>query len=130
MEDLSNPSRTSLPGEIFSQPLLKRIGNLVERITYIAVFDLFLQEEASLRANFASEVSAETLGLLLEHQVAVLEKGISKPEVRLVMDKILKDALDIYDDQYPIRRARCVLFYFEIVCFQSLIFAQNRCMAS
>lgn len=110
MEDLSDPSRTLLPGEIFGQPLLKRIGNLVERITYTAVFDLFLQEEASLCTTFASEVSEEILGLLLEHQVAILEKGISKPEVRLVIDKILKDALNIYDDQYPIRRARCVLF--------------------
>lgn len=110
LEDLNDPSRTLLPGEIFSQPLLKRIGTLVERITYITVFDLFLQEEASLYATFASEVSAEALGLILEHQVFVLEKGISRPEVRSVVDKILTDTLRVYDDQYPIRRARIVVW--------------------
>lgn len=111
MEDLIGPSKTLHPREIFAQSLFKRTGSLIERITHMASFDLCLKERTSFHDIFISEVSAETLGLLLEYQVAVLEQGALKPVVKSIVDAILQDTLQLYDNQYPIRRARYVPYY-------------------
>ncbi|GJJ15000.1 hypothetical protein Clacol_009271 [Clathrus columnatus] len=108
--DLNDASSSLHPEEIFTQPRFKRTGNLIERITYIAAFDLIMQEHTSLHIDLVSEVPSQILGLILEQQVTSLEKGASKPEVKLAIDGLLKDTLKLYDTQYPIRRARILIW--------------------
>ncbi|KAF8591367.1 hypothetical protein K439DRAFT_1627079 [Ramaria rubella] len=104
------------PSQISSDPAYSRLASLVERITHLAVFELFITDRASLchSLSHASTMEAEVLGILLEWQVASLEDRLSKPETQSVLIHLLRDALHVYSVQYPIRRARVLLWQLEI----------------
>jgi hypothetical protein len=72
-----------------------------------------LGETVSFRETLGqSGISEDALGLLLEWQLGSLDGALHKEEVRSVMQCLCRDTLQVYNIQYPIRRARFAAFRF------------------
>ncbi|OBZ78082.1 hypothetical protein A0H81_02757 [Grifola frondosa] len=115
--------RTSPPPD--TSIAMKQIGNIVDRVTYMGVCELFRDpQELSAKAWFAASSLADEktaqmqkciVGALLERQLDGLESSKWKPAVRNVLLALLRDALTIYlPEERPIRRARVLLRYLEL----------------
>lgn len=106
-ESLCHSAASSSPSQISSDPAHRRLASLVERLTYIAVSDLLMKDEASLRhVLLTAGAPPEAVGIILEWQAATLEESLGKADIRSVTVHFLRDALDMYGIQFPIRRAR------------------------
>ncbi|KZT09299.1 uncharacterized protein LAESUDRAFT_696004 [Laetiporus sulphureus 93-53] len=122
-EDIQSTSVLS----VFEQsPMVKRLGELIDRVTYRSICDFFMDPRAfSARMWFAngplhSVLSAgleETnciVGALLERQAAGLGKIRWKEGVSWAIAELLKDALALYvPHEHPIRRARVLISLLE-----------------
>lgn len=100
------------PTQISSDAAYSRLFALVQRITHVAVSDLCFVEKASLWYPLSTSMMVpEAIGVLLEWQITKLEESLWNCERRPVMTFLLRDALDLYGTQFPIRRARYVYIH-------------------
>lgn len=127
-------TRTSSLAHAFeASSTLRQMGNIVDRVTYMGVCDLF-RDSAELSAktwlegvammNDSADCMESTqtwkcvVGALLEKQAVGLEGSRWKPGVRKVMQTLLSHALDIYSaSERPIRRARVLLTCLELAYY-------------
>ncbi|KAK2461139.1 hypothetical protein APHAL10511_006666 [Amanita phalloides] len=100
-------------------PALKQLANIVDRVSYMAGCELlFDSAEVSLARESAwgdvERPESVVLGALLERQISGLETSRWKPNVRLIVAHLLRNANEIYQaDVYPVRRARVLLRWLE-----------------
>ena len=112
----------------WGSPSLKRVGDIIDRLTYAGLCDLFLDPtEVSLRSALEDmfvgdlrldpAISRRTIaGAVLERQVDSLINSVWKPRVRAAMIVFLQDLLTLYDaTEMPLRRARVLLKQLELI---------------
>ncbi|GJE92064.1 cysteine peptidase C50 [Phanerochaete sordida] len=106
-----------------SSPSLKQVAQIIDRLTYTGICDLWLEPQAvSLKSHLIDCFVPEGLslghtatrkviiGAILERQVESLDSCRWKPAGRKAIRFLLEQALRIYDaKEMPIRRARVIL---------------------
>ncbi|KAF9456116.1 peptidase family C50-domain-containing protein [Collybia nuda] len=86
----------------------KQLGILVDKLTYLAACELLMEAKLVSLTSLNFENSG-IAGALLERQVESLEPHRRKEGVQVIIAGLLKDALGIYTEDMPIRRARVLL---------------------
>lgn len=88
----------------------KQLGAIVDRLTFLGACDLFLEpQRVSLKASLSKDIAPVVTATLLERQFESLEGHMWKDGVRMVGQTLLADALNVYGDELPVRRARLLL---------------------
>ncbi|KAF7305053.1 Cysteine peptidase C50 [Mycena kentingensis (nom. inval.)] len=88
-----------------------QLANIVDRLTHIGVFDLFLApDKVSLY-----DTDPSVAGLLLERQIRALEGSRGKANSRVATRALFADALKLYSEETPLRRARVLVRVLEFV---------------
>jgi separase len=121
-------SQHSVSAIFESNPALKHVAEIIDRLTFTGVCDLLLQPQAiSLRPYFAdyfipNDVSTNAsaarriiTGALLEFQAQSLDGCKWKEDGRKAINYFLDEAFQVYGEDMPIRRARVILKLLELV---------------
>ncbi|EJD40173.1 hypothetical protein AURDEDRAFT_170753 [Auricularia subglabra TFB-10046 SS5] len=110
--DLSAQLKTAPPQTVFATPPHLELATLLDRTTYLASGELFLPgPEVSVR-SFDLNLEDDTLGALVELQVASLEPsvGAGKEHARQVVRVLCGVAVECYEpSKWPVRRARVLV---------------------
>lgn len=111
MESLSKDAVFIHPYRLKVDSPYSRLKRIVQRMTHLAVFDLFMGPKSSLYALLsAAEIPPEVLGLLIEWQISSFNEVLTKPELRLIVKHLIDDALAVYEpSNFPLRRTRYVI---------------------
>ncbi|KAM6503193.1 cysteine peptidase C50 [Amanita muscaria] len=111
--------RLSLTALFESTPALRQLGSIIDRVTYMATAELFL-EPVKVSLSHPSlwigvdEPSDDVIGTLLERQICSLESSRWKSDVKLVLARLLLDANEKYPRNVtPVRKARLLLRWLE-----------------
>jgi len=87
----------------------------IRHLTRLALFELPPNTDPSLYKILASYgLSLDFVGLVLEQQIATIDETLSKPELYAKVFSIFQDALKVYGNDFPIRRARYVKCHSQI----------------
>jgi separase len=110
----STPSSSTL--DFRASPAMKQLGNLVDKLTYLATCDLLLEpNQVSLRTHLSSaDLGHGILGELVERQLDCLDPYLWKRDVTEVFIRLLGHALELYQDRLALRRARVLLRCLEL----------------
>jgi hypothetical protein len=89
-------------------PSTKHLGSIVEKLTHLGTHELLLgADQVSLKPRLVSAgLEPGVVGGLLEKQLDALEPHLWKEGVREVVKAILVHALEVYQGEMPVRRAR------------------------
>ncbi|PCH34363.1 hypothetical protein WOLCODRAFT_95323 [Wolfiporia cocos MD-104 SS10] len=100
---------------------LQQLGTIVDRVTYMAACELFLDPSTLSAKSWFMNIDMNTdswnsiVGSLLERQIASLSESRWKPNVHRIMRQLVQDALNVYDSlAQPIRHARVLLQALEL----------------
>lgn len=102
-----------------SSSALKQLANIVDRVTYMATCELFLDHARVSLSQPSLWTSTkgpdhDIIGALLERQIHSLEASRWKPNVKLAVARLLLDSSGVYRAEImPIRRARILLRWLE-----------------
>lgn len=97
-----------------------QLAAMIDRLTYMGAAELFLDGETSLLHSLRSQprtIPTLAIGAIIEHQKRSLEESKWKPKVQRVIACLLEDLLSLYDEEYPLRRARCLIWKIEAAYF-------------
>ena len=125
---LDTASAHSISTIFDSTPALKHVASIIDRLTYTGVCDLLLHPQSvSLRPHFVdcyvpedSPVGSDVarrivIGSILERQAQSLDSCKWKDSGRKAIQFLLKEALHVYTNDMPIRRARVILKMLELI---------------
>ncbi|KDQ13324.1 hypothetical protein BOTBODRAFT_133563 [Botryobasidium botryosum FD-172 SS1] len=108
---------------LFAEAPLRTMATLTERITGLAVHDLFLSgADVALKLHAACPgTETEVVGAILEYQVRALETGLGtnsevgwRPESWDAVRALLDECVQLYGQQYPVRRARVLIRHLQL----------------
>ncbi|KAG6866775.1 hypothetical protein C0991_011434 [Blastosporella zonata] len=106
-------SETSLSAVFDLSSDTKQLATIVDRVTNLSACELLLEPSAVSLSTL--DLDAGVSGALLERQIATLESARWKEGVPTTISHLLRDTLNIYGSEMPVRRVRVLLKCLELM---------------
>ena len=113
---ISAVARRDAADELFQEH--SQLATMIDRLTYIGAAEIFLGRETSLLKPLQSKgIEKIVIATVVERQKKSLEESKWKRKVQRVLMELLDDLVSLYDaTEYPIRRARVIVWKLELAC--------------
>lgn len=125
-EEFSAAVPTVLPQLLFDDEKYKPLGGLIDRVTYIATYELLRPPgEISLRKIIERlvldpKLSRAIAGVIMERQLDALGRNLWKDGARSLAKHLLDELSSLYEDAWPVRKMRILVRRLEFSYFSAV----------